>query len=179
MDAAARTSPFAHPAPQAATEDDAVGRRIGATLVDALVVFAAFYAGIRILGGQPTVGTPETVAGFFFWFVFSVLGFAPLLVLHGFSPVWFLAAAAVWAGYAAALEGLFGQTVGKRLFGVVVVTEGGDACTFRAAVLRNAGRVVDALFFYGVGLLVLAVTERRQRFGDLVGRTVVVTAGAR
>lgn len=168
--------PFAldHPEPRLATEADVVGRRIGALLIDALVVFAVFYAGVRIVGGDPGVGTPAVVTGFLLWFVFNVFGFMPLLILYGASPVWYLAAVAIWAAYGAVAEALFGQTPGKWAFDLVVVEERGAPVSVRAAAVRNLLRVVDGLFFYGLGLFVLAVSSRRQRVGDLAAGTVVV-----
>lgn len=163
-----------HPESQFGTETDVVGRRMGAFFVDSVVVFAVFYAGIRVFGNDPGVGTPAVVLGFFLWFVFSVFGFTPLLVLYGFSPRWYFTAVAIWAVYGTVAEGAFGQTPGKRFFDIVVTNEEGEPCSVRAAGTRNLLRVVDGLFFYGLGLMVLAVTTRRQRLGDLLADTVVV-----
>lgn len=81
--------------------------------------------------------------------------------------------------YHVALEGRFGQTVGKRWFGVVVVSGDGRPCTYRAAFVRTAGRLVDALpVGYLVGLAAILLTPRDQRLGDLLAGTVVVRAGA-
>lgn len=169
-----KSAVFEHPEPLLATEADVIGQRIGAALVDAVVVFTVFYGGIRLLGVQPSVGTPAVVLGFLFWYVFSVLGFSPLLVIYGFSPLWYLFAVGIWAAYATLLETLFGQTIGKWLFDLVVVTDEGNPCSLPAALVRNLLRTVDGLFFYGIGFLVVAVTSRRQRLGDWGANTVVL-----
>jgi len=75
--------------------------------------------------------------------------------------------------YAVATEAAFGQTLGKRLFGVVVVGADGSPCDLRAAAIRNVLRVVDGAFAYLVGVAVILLTDDRQRVGDLLADTVV------
>lgn len=77
-------------------------------------------------------------------------------------------------GYFIVLEGWSGQTLGKRLFGVIVVSRDGSPITFRQSITRNLLRVVDGLLSYAVGLVVMLVTQDRQRIGDLVADTIVV-----
>ncbi len=77
--------------------------------------------------------------------------------------------------YQTGLEGYYGQTIGKRLRGVVVVREDGSRCTWGAAVVRNLLRVVDVLpVFYLVGIVSAYVSSNHQRLGDLAGKTLVV-----
>lgn len=77
--------------------------------------------------------------------------------------------------YYTTLEGYAGQTVGKRIVGIVVVRTDGSRCTWQASVVRNLVRVVDALpAFYLVGILVSRLNDRRQRLGDHAAGTVVV-----
>lgn len=169
-----------HPSPDAGSENDVVGRRIAATMVDSVFVFAVLYAGIWTVGGSPisrVVGLdPAVVVGFFLWFVFPVMTFMPLLFLHDFSPVWFGIAIGIWVAYATLLEAVFGRTVGKWLFGLVVTRRDHAPVTFRDALVRNLFRAVDGLFGYGVGFLTIAMSERRQRLGDMAAGTVVVSA---
>lgn len=89
-------------------------------------------------------------------------------------PLVFLTILFVFVGYYVLLEGLFGQTPGKKLFGVVVVKRDGSPCTLGAAFVRNLLRIVDGLFHYAVGLVVMMLNDERQRIGDLVAETVVV-----
>lgn len=71
-------------------------------------------------------------------------------------------------------EGNYGQTLGKKLLGTVVVTEDGGDCEMEDAVVRNLLRFVDALpFAYLLGAIVVFVSEEDQRLGDLTFDTVV------
>lgn len=169
---------MARPTGRPGSETEVVGRRIGATLVDSVVVFFVLYLGIVYVGGSGIANLagwePFTVFGFFLWFVFGVLGFAPLLVLHGYSPVWFLLGFGLWAAYATAFEAAFGRTPGKALFGLVVADADGSRASPGAVAVRNLLRFVDGVLVYVVGFAVLALTERRQRLGDLAAGTVVL-----
>lgn len=80
--------------------------------------------------------------------------------------------------YYIVLEGIGGQTVGKAIVGIAVVSDDGSRCTYRAATVRTVLRVVDALpAAYLVGLLGIRLTVRRQRLGDVAANTVVVRTG--
>ncbi|MGH2471515.1 MAG: RDD family protein [Candidatus Limnocylindria bacterium] len=80
--------------------------------------------------------------------------------------------------YFVLLEWLWnGQTIGKRVFGLRVISEDGEPARFVAVIVRNLVRVVDFLpFFYGFGLVTLIVSSRSQRLGDYAGGTFVVRA---
>lgn len=74
-------------------------------------------------------------------------------------------------------EGSYGQTLGKKLLGIVVVTEDGGDCEMDNAIVRNLLRFVDALpFAYLLGAIVVFVSEDDQRLGDLAADTVVARA---
>ncbi|HWT95293.1 MAG TPA: RDD family protein [Solirubrobacteraceae bacterium] len=67
-----------------------------------------------------------------------------------------------------------GQTVGKAVLGLRTVTVDGQIPGPRAAAPRTILRIVDHSL---IGLLVMVISGgRRQRLGDLAGRTVVVRA---
>lgn len=77
--------------------------------------------------------------------------------------------------YHVLLEGATGRTIGKRLFGVAVVSAGGGDCTYAAAFVRNAFRLVDWLpIGYLLAFVAMALTDRRRRLGDIAAGTVVV-----
>src|SRR5438067_5647286 len=80
--------------------------------------------------------------------------------------------------YFVLLEWLWnGQTIGKRFFGLRVISEDGEPARFVAVVVRNLVRVIDFLpALYGVGLVTLIVSSRPQRLGDYAGGTFVVRA---
>lgn len=80
-------------------------------------------------------------------------------------------------GYYIYLEGNYGQTLGKMALGLVVVTENGNDIDYRPAAIRTLLRVVDVLpVLYLIGFILILVTDRKQRLGDIVADTVVVRA---
>jgi uncharacterized RDD family membrane protein YckC len=79
--------------------------------------------------------------------------------------------------YHLVLEGRDGQTIGKKIIGIVVVADDGEECTYSAAGVRTLFRFVDWLpVGYLLGFASIALTEGRQRLGDLAANTVVVEA---
>ena len=136
---------------------DVLGRRIGAALLDVLLLFAVF-VGVGLVGGDASArgGEASVTLGSAATLVFALLS----LLYYGLS------------------EATSGQTLGKRAMGVKVVGEDGAPVTPRAAVVRTLMRVVDSLpVLYLVGLASILLTgHRRQRVGDLVARTRVVSA---
>jgi len=95
--------------------------------------------------------------------------------------VWVEAAAllilfTLYYGYFGAFEALWsGQTPGKRVVGLRVLSVTGRPVSVSEAILRNVVRVADQLpGIYAVGILFVLVTGRNQRLGDLAAGTVVV-----
>ncbi|MDH3283619.1 MAG: RDD family protein [Acidobacteriota bacterium] len=128
-----------------------LGTRALAQVVDAGVLFLAF---ATLLAGW-------TLAGGGLSWVFAALLIAMFLL--------------EW-GYFAAFE-LFmhGQTPGKRLLRLRVVTEDGTPAGVIAVLVRNLIRHVDLMPpFYGIGSLTILATSRGQRLGDLAAGTLVV-----
>jgi uncharacterized RDD family membrane protein YckC len=70
-----------------------------------------------------------------------------------------------------------GQTLGKRAMKIRVVSTNGAPADMRQIALRTVLRIIDGVFVYLVGLIVmLATRERRGRLGDLAGGTMIVSA---
>lgn len=92
--------------------------------------------------------------------------------------VFVMVTAVVAWSYFIVLEWLWeGQTLGKRIFGLRVISADGSPAGFMAVLVRNLVRVVDFLpAFYGLGLLAIVVSSRSQRLGDLAAGTFVVRA---
>ena len=68
-----------------------------------------------------------------------------------------------------------GKTPGKRASGLRVVGPSGRPIALVRSAVRNLLRLIDILpGFYLVGMVVIFVTQRNQRIGDLVGGTYVV-----
>jgi len=88
-----------------------------------------------------------------------------------------LAVLIAWSYYVL-LEWLWqGQTVGKRMYGLRVIRDDGAPAGFVAILLRNLVRLVDFLpGLYGLGLMVIILSPRSQRLGDIAAGTYVVRA---
>ena len=142
-------------------------RRLPAYLID-LVIRTAFLIGLL----------------FAMSLLVPVVGLAPLavLIIAQFILSWF---------YGGLFETYWnGQTPGKRLLGIRVLSANGHPVNGYQAVLRNILRAVDtgplvsAEVFGGsplpliptfmLGLVVMALNRKYQRLGDLVCRTIVV-----
>jgi uncharacterized RDD family membrane protein YckC len=66
-----------------------------------------------------------------------------------------------------------GSTLGKRILSMVVVQEDGTPCRFGAAIIRELGYFIDALFFGLIGYFAMQKTLKEQRHGDEWAHTVV------
>jgi uncharacterized RDD family membrane protein YckC len=81
--------------------------------------------------------------------------------------------------YFVILEGMWGATVGKMVMKIKVVREDGSACGLMPALIRNILRIIDALpFLYIIGLIFMSRSDKKQRLGDRIAKTVVVKSGA-
>lgn len=79
--------------------------------------------------------------------------------------------------YFSLLEGLAGGTVGKRVLGLRVVRPDGDRPGFGRGLVRNLCRLVDALPALNIlGVVLIATSREKARFGDRVAGTRVVYA---
>lgn len=138
---------FERPQPKLGTEGDVIWRRAVAVIIDIILV-----------------GIVTSVLG-------AILAQARLGALAG------LFGLLIGFGYYIYLEGNYGQTVGKMALGIVVITDGGDPIEYRSAAIRTILRIIDVLpFLYLLGIIVVVLTDRKQRIGDVVANTVVVRA---
>lgn len=81
--------------------------------------------------------------------------------------------------YFVILEGMWGATVGKMAMKIKVVREDGSACGLMPALIRNILRIIDFLpFLYIVGLIFMSRSDKKQRLGDKIAKTVVIKSGA-
>lgn len=79
-------------------------------------------------------------------------------------------------GYPAVFEARNGQTVGKRVFGLRVVTVEGAPVRFRHASIRSLMQIVD-FFLPPIGVsatCVALLNQRSQRLGDIFAGTIVL-----
>jgi uncharacterized RDD family membrane protein YckC len=131
-------------------DPDVVGRRVLACLLDCLLVFAASCALLL-----PALARVDGRVGLLVWTL-------ALLVLF----------CVVYTLYVAPLDGLWGGTLGKRAFGVEVVTVPDG---MRPGLLRATLRALTFLATDGLlGLFVVLRSPTRQRPGDVVTETMVV-----
>jgi uncharacterized RDD family membrane protein YckC len=141
----------------AAGQEDVLGLRIAAALID-LVLLGGLFVIMAFFVGQVSAGG----GGFNVWL----------------SRAWTAAFVAVALLYYFAVEAWSGQTVGKRLLGVQVYGPGRARPSVWAVAVRTLLRVVDWLpVMYLAGFItMLAIGDRRQRIGDLAARTAVARA---
>lgn len=117
------------------------GRRVAATIVDAII--------LAIVSGIANLIPNSTAANLLF------------------------AVAAI--AYFVVGEGYYGQTIGKMAVGVEVISQTtGQAPGLGGAAMRTLLRLIDGIFFYLVGFIVVLVSDRRQRLGDMAASTLVV-----
>src|SRR5918993_3941863 len=139
--------------PPVALEVHVTGRRILATIVDA-IIFSIFYWVLVMLFGSTTVEGGS--------FAFSLGTLASLLYVGG-----------IFAYYLF-MEGYLGQTVGKMLLGIKVVREDtGGVPGLGAAALRTVLRVIDGILFYLVAFISVLATQKNRRLGDMAAHTLV------
>ena len=146
--------------PAASTQEVHVtGRRVLATIVDWLV-FAILLGVMSALSGQGSAGSGGGSG--------IVIGAS----LNGLPALIFFVLVVL---YYMILEGYLGQTLGKMLCGIKVVREDTEeAPGLGAAAIRTVLRLIDGLFGYLVAFIVVLVSEKRQRLGDMAAHTLVV-----
>ena len=126
-----------------------VGLRAVATVLDMAVLVALGYGIARVSGGVTAEGFELHGGPAFLWFASGFL-------------------------YYIVMEAALGATVGKLLLGLRVRGADGTPIAVHAAITRNVLRIVDGLFFYLPGAVLVWTSPRRQRLGDRVAGTVVI-----
>ena len=84
---------------------------------------------------------------------------------------------AVFFVYFTLCELLLSGTPGKKAWGLTVVSVTGEKMSAQQVLIRNVVRLFDffpSLFFYAMTLMIVFITRRQQRSGDLAARTMVV-----
>ncbi len=145
--------PGAMPAPGGMRYAEIVDRFVGALIDYIIIAIVSFILGIIIFAGALASG------GFGFFF-------GPTL----------LVTIVLWLIYFTYFEGTSGQTLGKQVAHTKVVDENtGATVDMGRAFVRSLLRIIDNLpFLYIIGLILVAVTPRKQRLGDMLAHTVVV-----
>lgn len=140
--------------PVAAGDVHVTGRRVLATIVDAILLGLLFTVLSMVFGTTSSEGGAVSASlGTLGTLIYVVLAFA----------------------YYTLMEGYLGQTVGKMLLGIKVVREGtGDVPGLGAAAIRTVLRIIDGFFFYVVAFITVLVSGKNQRLGDMAASTLVV-----
>ena len=116
-------------------------------------------------------------------FIDHLLAFALMMLAVAFVPeslpllklIFFIL---IYLAYFVVLEALWSRTLGKFFQGLIVRKLDGSPCGWTAALIRGALRLVEVnpLLLGGLpaGLAIIA-SERKQRIGDMLAGTVVVS----
>jgi uncharacterized RDD family membrane protein YckC len=154
-----------------------LGSRFLAWLFDNALVTGIVFVGMLVMTAAAGVGFREARVGF----MSGVLGFVGLLIVFG----------AQWGYFVVCEWWMGGQTPGKRIFGLRVLSTDGVRITFEQSALRNLLRMADAFpvaavvgtgdplwhlfpLFFLPGALSAFLSPRAQRIGDTVAGTIVV-----
>ena len=132
---------FERPTPDLGTERDIVSKRSIAFFID-------------LIGLAVVLGITTNIA-FLTW---EPLGFLVLALDVVLASAYFIY-----------FEAEYGQTIGKMLMDIVVVSEDDGSISYKEATVRTLLRPFDTF-----GLVAIYVTDRKQRIGDLAADTVVV-----
>ncbi len=134
---------------------DVTGARIGAAIIDMILMGILFVVMSAIFGESESDDSSFSIN-------LSGLPFIiyTLLVL----------------GYYFILELKTGQTVGKMLLKIKVVSADSQPLTPGKVAVRTILRIVDGIFFYLVAFICVVATKQKQRLGDMAAGTLVVKA---
>ncbi len=139
------------------SEIASAGSRSAAGLIDLAAFWLAYFL-LAFFAVMVASLDPTGVSGFFFGIVIG--GFGLLLVAYN------------------VIFGIFagGQTIGKMLLGIRVVDLQGFPATWMQHVLRSLFWPLEVVLCVPLplGMILIAVTDRRQRLGDLVAGTIVL-----
>jgi len=134
---------------EAAMQGVGVGRRAVAIIIDMIVLGIIGWALGMAMGGATSTGFNLSGAPAFIWFLIAL-------------------------AYYVVMEVQMGGTLGKLAMGLKVVKESGEKMDWQASIIRNLLRIIDGIFFYLVGAIIVWVSKKKQRLGDIVEHTLVV-----
>jgi uncharacterized RDD family membrane protein YckC len=133
-----------------------LSHRIFAQIID-YIVFCIFFFPVTYLVKGTWLMTPEDHR----WIIFDPICGVFLVIIFAYFII---------------LEWLTGYTAGKYLLKMKVISEGGKKITLKQSLTRNFGRMIDGLpFFNLIGIISIYKSETRQRIGDKLAGTVVIS----
>jgi uncharacterized RDD family membrane protein YckC len=140
-------------AKQVAVAENVTGPRIVAAIID-IVILAVSFVILGALMGDTEAGDGNFAVG-----------------LNGLPALLFFLLA---LAYYTVPEALTGKTPGKAIMGLKVVKLDGEY-SWGPAIVRNLLRIIDGLpVFYLLGFILIAVSSKNQRLGDMLAGTIVV-----
>jgi uncharacterized RDD family membrane protein YckC len=148
-----------------------IGNRFLAAAIDHFLQFFTIFLiviAVAVAAGSPVLDSVETSEG--------ILATSPKWMI----AIMIIAVFSLFAGYFIVFEWLWnGQTPGKRLMKLRVIREDGRPITLWESVARNLLRIFDAapgfiIPVYSVGVIVIFLSGRDQRVGDIFAGTVVI-----
>ena len=71
------------------------------------------------------------------------------------------------------MEGMTGQTIGKRVLKIQVIRQNYSPTNIPISLVRHLFDIIDSFFFF-IGFILIAASKKKQRIGDLVAKTYVV-----
>ena len=147
-----QTPPPPPPPPSpSVTEYAGFWRRVGAALVDGLIIGAVTAPFYVAMGGDPSDGGTSSMT----------------------SPAYPIATVAQWLYYALMESSAKQATLGKMALGIRVTDLNGNRIGFGRATGRYFGTILSALIL-GIGFLMAAFTARKQALHDILASTLVV-----
>lgn len=93
--------------------------------------------------------------------------------------LWWGATSVSYTAYCFIMELLTGRTAGKALLGLRVTNERGDGAGMGRTLVRNLVRLVELAPPFWVAVLLVALSANRQRLGDVLARTLVISQSER
>jgi uncharacterized RDD family membrane protein YckC len=157
-----------------------VGRRVAAFLIDAvlltavnLAIFFLFAEKRADIEGRLAPGEEQAI-----YVNLSLGGEKYSIDGSGKALVYLLLILGIGFLYFGVLQGLKGWTLGKLALGIRLIDEHGRSGPgIGKATIRWALWIVDGFFFYLVAFVTAMATEKNQRVGDIVAKTLVVGQG--
>lgn len=128
-------------------------KRIFAALIDYTVFFLMFYIYLLFFGAYDHDGS---------------------LKVHGWKVLPLLI---IWLGYFVIFEGIFGGTLGHLALGLKVTKLDRRDIGIEQAFLRHIADPLDIYFWGLVALITINFSEKHQRLGDLIAKTIVIDTG--
>jgi len=106
----------------------------------------------------------------------TILGFG-MMKLGIISWWWGLIYFLIYIAYFKIMEAHNGQTIGKMITRIRVVREeDGGKIDMERSFKRNILRIIDGLIAYLVGAVLIWRSDKKQRLGDSIAKTVVIKA---